>query len=173
MRTKCDGTCQTVRISGPATLYSPGRSMVKRTARGMCSCDSARESSATQDGEGRPYASIRIASRFLYGILRYKRNRLLYQCQPTGQFSVRLALQGRDVVVGLTLEQTQSHLCCALFVCSRGSPMAPFRDVAKLRCLRAQLFQLVQATVPTALVPRRGIRRAEVFMCQDKFRSTL
>jgi hypothetical protein len=53
------------------------------------------------------------------------------------------------------------------------SPMAPFRDVAKLRCLWAQLFQLVQATVPTALVPRRGIRRAEVFMCQDKFSSIL
>jgi hypothetical protein len=146
--------------------------MVKRTARGMCSCDNARERAATQDGKGRPYASIRIASRFLYGILRYKRNRLLYQCQPTGQFSVRPTLSRRDVVVGLTLEQTQSRLCCALFVCSRALP-SPYCGLAKLRCLRAQLFQLVQATVPTALVPRRGIRRAEVFMCQDKFRSIL
>ena len=45
-----------------------------------------------------------------------------YQCQPTGQFSVRPTPQGRDVVVGLTLEQTQSRLCCALFVCSRSLP---------------------------------------------------
>ena len=56
-----------------------------------------------------------------------KRNRLLYQRQPTGPFSVRPTLQGRDVVVGLTLEQTQSRLCCALFVCSRGSPIALLR----------------------------------------------
>ena len=157
----------------PGNLIVPAKVDGQRSARGRCSCGNARESSITEDSDGPASRYTGSPPTLLYGLLRAFYTRLSDIDVGCGLF------QGDP---GRTPEQTQKRgktgrLLMKLppsVLGASGLSRAFFATIrAMLRCLPVQLFQLVQAPDPAALVSCHCIRGAEPFMGEDKLRSML